>query len=349
MTKAPKIINSMYTPNFSYTYPGQLNTELLTPPQIQTPSISEFATVLQGVRCGQYLNLMQPLSRVLTKGTAECTPTYTQAGEITDRKLDTGLFEINLEWCKKEFQAVCNVLGDSNLIGDGLDGYELGNTLRAKIFEMILEQLRQDIWKVFLFGNNSLGAGSTNVFSTIDGVWTKFFDAFSAYCVKPISNAFPNAHNSVLATNQARDVFRAMWGDSDILLKQMANNQKKFFTTGSVWENYYDSVINDCCVEGSWVAGQDGLGKLYYRGIEIVPIWIADQTLENDTDNPYYDLIRHFIIYTTPMNHMFGVERAADLNNLEMCYDCRTKTTLIQGEMRFGYNFQFCKLQSVAY
>lgn len=349
MTKAPKIINSMYTPNFSYTYPGKLNTELITPPQINTPAISDFATVVQGVRCGQYMNLMQPLSRVLTKGTADCTPTYTQAGEITDRKLDTGLFEINLEWCKKEFQAVCNVLGDSNLIGDGLDGYELGNTLRSKIFEMILEQARQDIWKVLLFGDNSLGSGSTNVFSTIDGVWVKFLDEFSSYCVKPISNAFPNQHNSVLAADQARDVLRLMWGNSDILLKQIPDNQKKMWVTGSVWENYYDSVINNCCVEGSWRASQDGLGRLYYRGIELVPLWIADQSLENDTDNPFYDEIRHFIIYTTPMNHMFGVERAADLNNLEMCYDCRTKTTLIQGEMRFGYNFQFCKLQSIAY
>lgn len=344
----PKIINaSMYTPNFSYTYPGKLNEELLIAPTIQTPALSEFATIKQGIRCGEYMNLMQPLTRVLTKGSATCSPTYTTAGEITDRKLDTGLFEINLSWCKKDFQAVCNVLGDSALIGDGLDGYELGNSLRTKIFEMVLEQNRQDIWKVILFGDNSLGSGSTNVFSTIDGIWTKFMDAFGSYCVKPISNAFPNLHNSVLVADQARDILRLMWGNSDILLKQLTD--KKFFVTGSVWENYYDSVLNNCCVEGSWKAGQDGLGKLYYRGIELVPLWIADQTLENDTDNPFYDEIRHFAILTTPKNHMIGVEKAADLNNLEMCYDCRTKETLIQGEMRFGYNFQFCKLQSVAY
>lgn len=343
----------MYTPNFSYTYPGILNTELIQKPKINTPAISEFAVVMQGIRAGEYLNLVQPITRSLQKGTATCAPTYTQSGTITDRKIETGLFEINRSWCKKEFQGLLsnyNVLGDSNLVGDGLSGYELGGRLRAVILDEELEQARQDVWKVYLFGNNSLGAGSTNMFSTIDGMWTRYLDSFASYCVKPISNSLPNQHNSVLGTNQARDTFRLMWGNSTILLKQfMASGRTKLWTTGSMWENYYDSVINDCCVEGSWQAGQDGIKRLYYRGVEVVPLWIADYTLENDTDNPYYDLLRHFAILTIQENNVFPVENMADLNNLEICYDCRTKETLIQGEMRFGAQFKQCDLITIAY
>ena len=354
MTK-PRIENSMYTPNFTtYTYPGMLTTELVQKPKINTPAISEFATVMQGIRAGQVLNLVQPLTRVLEKGTAACAPTYTQSGSITDKKIFTGLFEINKSWCKKEFQGLLsnfNVLGDDpSLIGNGLSGYELGGRLRTVILDEIAEQARQDVWKVYLFGNNSLGSGSTNVFSTIDGLWTYYLDSFASYCIKPVTNALPNGATSVLNADQARDTFRAMWGGASILLKQMvASGRAKFFVTGSMWENYYDSVINNCCVEGSWVAGQNGLGKLYYRGIEIVPLWIADYTLENDTDNPYYNLLRHFAILTIPENNIFGVESMSDLGNLEMCYDCRTKTTLIQGEMRFGAQFLQCDLTVIAY
>lgn len=353
--KKPRIENSMYTPNFSYTYPGILNTELIQKPKINTPPIGEFATVMQGIRAGQYLNLVQPLTSVLSKGTASCAPTYSQAGSITDRKIETGLFEINLSWCKKEFQGLLssiNVLGDnSGLIGDGLSGYELGGKLRSVILDEILEQARQDVWKVYLFGNNSLGSGSTNVFSTIDGLWTKYLDSFASYCIKPIVNSLPNAHNSTLNADQARDTFRLMWGNSSILLKQfMASGKAKLFVTGSMWENYYDSLINNCCVEGSWKASQDGLGaNLYYRGVPVIPLWIADATLENDTDNPYYDLLRHFAILTIPENNIFGVENTSDLNNVEICYDCRTKETLIQGEMRFGAQFIQCDLTSIAY
>jgi hypothetical protein len=84
----------MYTPNLSYTYPGKLNTELIQKPKIQTPALSELFRIMQGIRCGEYINLVQPLTSVLTKGTADCAPTYTQSGSITDRKIETGLFEI---------------------------------------------------------------------------------------------------------------------------------------------------------------------------------------------------------------------------------------------------------------
>lgn len=339
----------MYTPNLSYTYPGKINTELIQKPKIQTPALTELFTIRQGIRCGEYINLVQPLTSVLTKGTADCAPVYTQSGSITDRKLETGLFEINLSWCKKEFSAICSNLSDSDLIGDGLSGYELGNRLRTVIFDEVLEAARIDLWKVLFLSDNSLGSGSTSMYSAIDGVFTKFFDGAGSYCVEPVDNSLPNAHNSVLATNQARDTFRLLWGNSSSLLKQMPSNQKQIWVSGSMWENYYDSIINDCCVEGSWRAGQDGLGdRLFYRGIEVFPLWAIDEALQNDSSNPFYDEIRHFAVYTAKNNHIVGVENAADLNNLEMCYDCRTKETLIQGEMRVGYNYAQCDLISWA-
>lgn len=349
-----RIENSMYTPNLStYTYPGILSTELIQKPKINTPAITDLFTVRQGIRAGEHLNLVQPLTRVLTKGTAACEPAYTQAGSITDRFITTGLFEINNSWCKKEFQGLLanyNVLGDSNLVGNGLSGYELGGKLRSIILDEISEQGRQDVWKVALFGNDSLGSGSTNMFSTIDGLWTNYLDGFANYCIKPVFNALPNQHNSTLTTNQARDTFRLMWTGAPIILKQMyGNSNLKIFTTGSMWENYLLTLEDNCCVEGSWRLAQDGTKTLYFRGIEIVPLWIADQTLENDTDNPYYDLLRHFAIMTIPANNIFGVESMADLNNLELCYDCRLKTTFIQGEMRFGTQYLQCDLTVIAY
>lgn len=352
--KKQRIENSMYTPNFSYTYPGILSTELIQKPKIETPALTEMFTVRQGIRAGEYLALVQPLTRVLEKGTASCAPTYTQSGSITDRKITTGLFEINKSWCKKEFQQLLttyNVLGDdSGLVGNGLSGYELGGRLRSLILDEINEQARQDVWKVALFGNDSLGSGSTNLFSTIDGLWTRYLDGFASYCIKPVTNLLPNQFNSILTPDQARDTFRLMWGNAPILMKQaFASGRFKLFVTGSMWENYYDSLIANCCVEGSWKMGQDGATKLYYRGIELVPLWIADYTLENDTDNPYYNLLRHFAILTTPTNNVFGVESSSDLNNLEICYDCRTKTTLIQGESRFGVQYIQCDQAVIAY
>jgi hypothetical protein len=337
-----------YTPNFSYTYPGVLKTELFQKPKIMTPALSEFGRIMQGIRSGEYINLVTPLTSVLTAGSANCTPTYTTVGSITDRKIQTGLFDINIEWCKKQFQNIgstANVLGDSDLIGDGLSGYELGGKLRQVILDEILEQARQDIWKYVLFGQDASGNTPWNV---IDGVFTKMFDSFGSYCVKHIRNSFPNQFNSVLGTDEALTALRNTWQEAHILLKQIPNNKKVFWVTGSVYENLYASYESkQYGTELQFKYLIDGVATLSFRGIPVVPIYIADYSLENDTSNPYYNLLRHFIIYTTPENHIIGVENASDLNNVEMCYDCRTKTTLIQGEMRFGYNFVHCDLTAL--
>lgn len=342
-----KPVNSMYTPDITYTYPGKLNFELIKPIRIGVPALSELFRIIQGVRCGEYLHYVNPLTSVLTKASGDCNPTYTQAGSITDRRLETGEFQINLEWCEAEFSAVCTALVEKYTAA-GVDGYELQSNLQSIIFEEVLEAAKLDVLKAMFFSDNSLGAADTSIYSTIDGVLTKFFDSETAYCVQPIANTLPNQHDSVLAADQARDILRLLWGNSDIRLKQLAANQKAFWVTGSFWENYYDSLINNCCSEGSWSASQDGITTLKYRGIELIPLWFADESLSSETANPFYDEVRHFAIYTAKGNHFMGVERSSDLNNLTSCFDCRTNSTLIKGRMRFGYNFAQCDLISWA-
>lgn len=347
-----RIENSMYTPNITtYTYPGILSTEIIQKPKIDTPPLSALFTIRNGVRSKEQLNLMAPLTSVLAKGTAACEPTYTQSGSITGKTLETGLFEINLSWCKKEFQGLLstfNVLGDDrSLVGDGLSGYELGGRLRSLILDEVIEAARQDVWKIAFLGQSAFTGSS--VYSTIDGLWTNYLDNFANYCIKPVLNTLPNGQTSVLNSNQARDTFREMWKQAPIILKQMFGSGKvKLFVTGSMWDNYLQSLEDNCCVEGSWRLGQDGTKSLYFRGIELVPLWIIDYALENDT-TPYSGLLRHFAILTLPENNIFGVENSSDLNNLELCYQCKDKTTYIQGEMRFGTNFLNCDLTVIAY
>jgi hypothetical protein len=346
-----KPVASMYTPNLTYTYNGRLDLDLIKPIDIDTPAFSDLFTIIQGVRCGDYLHYMNPLTSALSKPSGDCNPVYTQSGSITDKQLITGQFAVNHEWCAEEFSVVCNAIVEK-YTGMGVDFYELQPNLQSLIFEREVAAMKYDLWKVMFFGDNSLGSGSTNIYSIIDGVLTKFFDSETAYCVQPVNNAtFPNQHNSILAADNSRDVLRQLWGQSNIRLKSIPANQKAFWVTGSVWENYYDSLINNCCTEGSWRLSQDGATDLYYRGIKLIPLWFADDTLgaaTNADSNPFYDEVRHFAIYTAKGNHYMGVERTSDLDNLTMCFDCRTNSTLIKGRFRAGYNFVQCDLISWA-
>jgi hypothetical protein len=339
-----KPVNSMYTPSLTYTYPGKLNTELIKPLRVGAPSPQDLFTIIQGVRCGEYLHYINPLTSALSKASGNCNPTYTQAGSITDKQLVTGEFQVNMEFCEAEFGAICTVLVEKYL-GMGVDAYEIQNNLQSLIFEQIIEAMKVDIMKVMFFGDNSLGAGSTSIYSVIDGVFTKFFDNEAAYCVQPINNVlFPNQHDSVLAADAARDALRAIWAQSSLILRAVPDNQKAFWVTQSVWDNYLTSLETNCCVEGAWRLQQDGTKRLEYRGVELIPLPFADLSLSSETGNPFYDEIRHFAVYTAKGNHYMGVERSSDLNNLTSCFDCRTNSNLFKGRMRFGYNFVQCDL-----
>lgn len=339
---------SSYTPNFNYTYEGMLKTELFQKPKIETPALSDFAEIRQGIRSGEHMNLVQPLTSILSPGTANCEPTYTGVGSITNRKIITSLVEFHVQWCKKEFQATASVLSDSDLIGDGLSGYELGGRLRSVMIDEILEALRLDLWKLILFGNSTAPASS--FYSSIDGFWTTMFDSFANYCVKPVSNALPNQHNSVLAADEALNALRSLYENSPILLKTLPQNQRVFWVTGSMWDNLYTSYESkQYGTELQFKYLVDGVAQLSWRGVPVIPLWIADQTLENDTDNPYYDNLRHFAVHTIKANHIIGVENARDLNNVDVFFDRQKLLTKFDGEMRVGYQFVHCDLQAITF
>src|SRR5688500_892941 len=141
--KENQIVNSMYTPDITYTYPGRLNLDLIEPIEIGVPAITDLMRVVQGIRCGEYINYNSALSTVLSKGTGDCNPTYTQAGSITDRQLTTGKFYVNLEWCEEEFSAICTALSDSDLVAPGVDGYELTNRLMNLIFKRVTATMQR--------------------------------------------------------------------------------------------------------------------------------------------------------------------------------------------------------------
>jgi hypothetical protein len=342
---------SSYTYSPSYTYPGNLPVELYRKPSIMTPALSEMFNIRQNVRTDEYLVLVGQLEKLLKAATG-CNPTYGTSGQFTDRKLSVGKFEANQQWCKSDFIATASALtNDPTFVGNGLDGYEVSAKVRSVWMDEMVDAIRRDIWRITLFGNDASGSADYNV---IDGLLVKLLDAFASYCVKAIGNDFPNQYNSVLAADQAYDALKKVHTNSSTILKQLPNSEKIFWVTGSVYENLmasYESKTNGA-TETQFRYITDGVGdKLTYRGIEVKPLYIADNYFE-DSANPWYNNMRHFIIYTTRggskfANLVFGTESASDLDKIEMFYQQKDKATYSQYESRFGVQFIQCDLTSI--
>lgn len=365
-----------YSPG--YTYPGLLPIELFRKNTIGTPKISDMFRILQGIRTDEFLVLVGNLEKIL-KATTGCNPTYSTSGTFSDRKITVGKFEANLSWCKSDFIATASALTASeDFVKNGLDGYNASALVRDVWISEMIDAIRRDIWRILLFGNTASGSADYNV---IDGLFVKMYNAFASYCVKRIGNDLPNTTAAVLGADVALNALKACHTGAHPTLKQLNITEKVFWVTGSMYENLlasYESKTPGAiqmqfdiqvgkgagALGGSFTSGESlgmpGTGSgagdpqsfhvpvLYYRGIPVIPLYIADNYLA-DSNNPWFGSLANFAIYTTTGSSKFsnlvvGTEASSDLDRIDMFYDQRTKQTYAQHESRFGTNFIQCDL-----
>jgi len=342
---------SILETNFSFTYPGILTTEVFFKPTVDTPALSDIFTIDQGINFQKRYNVLPGASNLLQPYTG-CGQSYSNtANNITDVMLQVKEFSIRKSWCKDDFTdwltGAYNHLAQEWL-KTGVDSFNPENTPIERIISQLIEDsLRRDVFQRACFAD--AGSSSAN-YNQIDGLWTRLIDSSSTqsnYCVKRASTTLGTA---ALSSGEAIAALKAVYEESNILLKQTPNSQKKFWVTGSVFENLlssYEANVNGTENQFSLLLNGPG-GTLKYRGIDVVPIYAWDQAL-SDVNNPIASSTQHLILYTTKANHMLGVQKAADLNKIEGRYIWEEELFKIKGNMAFGYQYLHCDLQTIAY
>lgn len=334
-----------YSPG--YTFVGNLPTELFYKPSIGSPAISDIFNVRQGIRTDEYLVLVDTLEK-LVSATTGCSPSYTTAGTLSDRKISVSKISANLQWCKSDFISTASALSnDPTFVANGLDGYEVTSKVRQMWMQQMADGIRKDIFRLMILGNDTSGNANWNI---ADGLLVKLYDGGASYCVKRVGNDLPNQFNSILSTDQAYSTLKALHEGAQIELKMLPPSEKVFWVTGSMYENLmttYESKSGYTEIQFKNLS--DGNYELYFRGIPVKPWYLIDNYLANDSTCPWYNNVRHFAIYTPTAssrysNLVFGTERASDLDRIDMFYDQRLLTTFAQFEGRYGVNYVNCNL-----
>lgn len=335
--------------NFNYTYPGILSTDVSFKPTEDTPALSDIFTIDQGIKYKKQYNLLTQLSKILKPYTG-CTRVFSGSQDITNTTVQTEEFEIGLEWCKDDFT---NQLAESynflaqEWLKNGIQEFDPSGTPVASIItQLIQDAVRRDVFRRVSFGDQ---ASSSADWNTIDGLWTRLIDTSGAsnYCVRRASGT--SLGTADLSAGEAIAALEAVHIQSNNLLKQIPNSQKKLFVTGSIYDNYYNSLAATGAVTEQAFGNQvNGLNSLKFKGIDVVPVRYWD-TLLDDSTNPLAATSKHLILYTTKQNHILGVENGADLNKIEGFYDRKDRKYYFEGNMKFGYNYLHCDLQTIAY
>jgi len=129
-----------------------------------------------------------------------------------------------------------------------------------------------------------------------------------------------------------------IWKNQPKTLRAIPRNQKRFYVTSTIWDNYWKTLENTSTDSGL-TRLQDGTEILKYRGVELVEMPEWDDALA-DSANPFATPVGdNAIIYTIPENFVIG----ADVNdaNAQMMqwYDPKDELVYRKGKWIQGVQY----------
>lgn len=356
---------SILETNFNYTYPGILTTELYYKPSLGNPALADMFIVDQGIKSHKQYNLVNPISKILKPYTG-CDRVFNNSRAfITNTTVRTKEFNVSESWCKDDFTGYLS--GGYNVLAQewlktGNDSFDPSGTPINTVIDRVLSNaLRIDIFRRASFAASN---SSDDDYNQFDGLWDRLIDSSGAsnYCV--VRASATNGAGAVgfgigtLAAGAALTALESAYANSNILLKDWDNiyaqfsgavQKPTFWVTRSVWDNYYNSLIGTGAVtEQAFENLQKGLTTLTYKGYPVKPVSLWDQFLA-ESDNPLFATTRHLILFTTKDNHILGVEQSSDLNKIEGWYERKDRKFYYEADLKMGYNYLHCDLQTVVY
>ncbi len=342
----PNMVSILET-SFNYTWPGILTTEIFYKPTLQAPALSDIFTIDQGIKDRKRYNLVTQLDKILQPYTG-CTRTFNGNRQlITNTTVQTKEVQVSESWCKDDFTNALsgqfNILAQEWLKTGNRSFDPSGTPINTVIDKVLVDALQRDVFRRVSF---AAGNSSDTDYNQIDGLWDRLIDSSGAsnYCVVRAGAALGVA---ALSSGAALTALEAVYANSNVLLKNAPG--KKFFVTRSVWDNYYNSLIGTGAVtEQAFENLQKGLTTLTYKGIPVIPVDLWDFFLA-ESDNPLTGTTRHLILLTIKDNHILGVEQGSDLNKIEGWYERKDRKFYYEADMKFGYNYLHCDLQTIAY
>jgi hypothetical protein len=338
------------TANFSHTYAGEeLINELFYQPEENVPALSEMYRFIpvRGDKVNVYLP--QTLRKILRKYT---TCGFTAAGgvsTIVDKTLSVEKVKANLEECVDAWDdTIFAELMKPGVNRDDLSGTVIDNVIRTQY----LKAARSDIQRIAWFADINDADSDWDQF---DGWVTNALDnssSIGATCfIDMDSTSFETG--DALATDGALGLLKQMWEAQTAALRAVPAGGKKFYVTNTVLDNFRDTLEDQNNSLGQALI-QDGVEKLFFRGVElsVVPEW--DTNLADST-NPHYtgsglSIGSNFIYYTVKDNLVFGSDVVEGSTSFKVRYaDDDDEKMKLTTKFKLGVQTMHYELVCLAY
>lgn len=339
--------------------------EALIKSGFQNPALSEFHTIVTGIKGSKRLAALGQLSGLAGFVKSDCNITpATLSAEIIDKTWSPAYVSDRAEQCYEDLMGSFFQWGlKNNIAKEDLTGTEFQiwfETVMAKLIEEI-------ILRVGWFGdtaiaagtNNSLSGGQLAYFNMINGFW-KQLAALNGGASFITDLATKNAQvtfalqrfNSTDTTNRVvTNALDNLFYAADLRLRDLDRSSLIFITTQSVKDQYEKERKAVTGIDLPYMRQESGVNNLASNGIEVKAFSFLDRTIDayyrTNSGASWY--LPHRIILTTRENLYLGVEEEGSLGSFDSFFDKYNKKQVTDFGFSMDAKVALDVLAAVAY
>lgn len=311
----------------------------------QNPSITDFHQVFEGIIAKKKIPILGRLKGLLGKGDGECNPTSsTNQVESSSKTWDPVIVSDRLEQCYKDLVSTFwTYILKKGIQKPDVTGTDYANYISDVVSEAIFESVLRLAWlgdtAADTVANSSYLTNGTEkkYFNKINGFWKQFLAIVAADATKKTSTILTtrNAGASYAAqqftstdtTNlEVSNALTAVRFGADKRLRRQTN--LVYICTQSVMDQYEKELIF-ANINYTTERLENGVMTLKNGGIELMSFELLDRLIDEYMDNGTKLNNPHRLVLTTKDNLGVGVESTGNLSELDIFYDKKTKTNIV--------------------
>lgn len=325
----------------SVTYSAKETKEIFLKPVFEDPDLQAAFTVMPDIQNQQKIYMASDLQKV-TKKYEACSSAFANTTNdtnnqinITEKTITTVPLQVELTQCADVFTSTfMDQMKKSGLSWNDLTGTEVESLIQ----QIVRTAMKRDFFRILSFGDTSNVSAH---YQQLNGLWRTIFNNLNTYCI----TVRKTIGSGTLATDAAHDKLWDLFTDAPNVLKALPESDKVFMVTGSIYDNLLRTYSKLGQTEAQFQTLTDGSKVLMFQGIKVIPMRSWDTHISADLGS----FAPHRIVYTTPKNHIIGIESSSDFNQVEMWYEKKEDTNYIRARYRAGYQFLHCDYIAVAY
>ena len=347
-------------------YNGTYASGILLEPMFTSDDIMSNYTIYPSVKYKQNITMAPSLSGItaVNEGCGTANPGCDRPGfSVTQKQIMVENVSVKQTQCWDEFKDEVIVESYKNGINmPDLTGTELANVIINRVRGGIASDMVRNMWA----GMTAAAVADCSYDSMGQGLWdimsgaTAFQGGTSAEMTPVIGGLLAAAATASYATvgglisvSDVQLLLDNVFNTAPSALQQVPAREKRMFVTPNVYNAWY-STLTSVAVAGAVDYGhseaQTGKDRLYYRGIELVPMyeWDVALTARTGADLPAAfgaagavttTQTTNGVIYTAKTNLFIGTDVSRPENELKMFYDEVSENMYVRAGFTMGFQY----------